>query len=168
MLDNQENENLAEIDAMRMGVDYSFAVQMRNFSISLRPLSNSETMNCYQNVAEYLAKVPVHQRTQILQDNALAREILKMASAEFGKYPGSLTDPILDAMTNDEVIYLYKEWRGVCDRVNPELEQMEKEDIEKLVNDIKKNTPKDLDYQLTELSFGQMRSILFYLLTKGD
>lgn len=159
---------ISEIEAMRMGVDYSFPIALRGFTLNVRPLANSEFTQCYSAVAEQMRRTPEHQRTKIVEDNYLAREFLKKASAEYGKYPGSLTDPILDEMTNDEIMYLYKEWLAVCDKVNPQLENMPADRIKAIVEDIKKNPRADLDSQLTELSFGQIRSILSYLLTKGD
>lgn len=158
-------EQYEPIEAMRMGVEYRFPIKLRDFSVSLRPLANSEVMNCYANVSEYLKNIPEHRRTRIQEDNALAREFLKVASAEFGKYPGQLTDVILDRMTTDEIMFMYKEWQAVCDKVNPQLEKMPAEDIKLLVDHIKKNTPEDLGFQLTELSFGQLRNIAHYLLT---
>lgn len=157
-----------DIDAMRMGVDYRAPIKLRDYQVYVRPLANSEVINCYSNVAEYMSTIPEKRRTRIMEDNAIAREFLKMASAEYGKYPGKITDPILDQMTNEEVMFLYKEWMAICDKVNPQLENLPTERIKELVDAIKKNTPKDLDSQLTELSFGQMRSILSYLMTQSD
>lgn len=161
-------DKVAEIEAMRMGVDYSFRIALRGFSCNVRPLSNSEFTQAYASVAEYMRLVPEFRRTKLTEDNALAREFLKLATSVFGQPVGALTDPILDRMSNDEIMFLYKEWLAVCDKVNPVLERMSVENIKALVEEVKKNPPEDLAFQLTELSFSQMRNILFYLLTNGD
>ncbi len=162
-------DKLSEIEAMRMGTEYSFPVQLRKFSINLRPISNAETMQCYGDVADYINSLSPSRRTKIEEDNALAREFLKKASSPSDQ-PNAprLTDPILSAMTNDEMMYLYKEWQATCDRVNPSLEKMPIDKLKELVEDIKKNPPEDLVYQLTELSFGQLVNLATYLLTKSD
>lgn len=161
-------DKIEQIEKMRMGVDYSFTVQLRGFDVRLRPLARSEMVKCYQNVAAYLQTIPAHRRTKIDEDNALAGEFLKLASCEYGEAVGQITEPILNQMTNDEIMFLYKEWLAICDKVNPQLEEMKSEDLQKLVEHIKKNTPEDLAFQLTELSFGQIRSLVTYLLTNGD
>lgn len=163
-----EAEKIPQIDKMRMGVDYSFRITLRDFSCTVRPLANSEFTKAYAAVANHMRSVPEFSRTKITEDNLLAREFLKMASAEFGVYPGALTDAVLDQMTNDEMMYLYKQWLDVCDKVNPMLETMPEEQLKALVEEVKKSPPSDLAFQLTELRFGQIRSILLYLLTKGD
>lgn len=160
---------IPQIDAMRMGVDYSFMVALRQFKVSLRPLTGLEVTNAWGAVADHLQTVPQHRRTKMLEDYWLSREILKTASSPFGpKTVPSITDPLLDAMTQDEVIALFKEWNATCDRVNPQLEIMPIEQLKDLVEEVKKNPPSDTAYQLTQLSFGQLVSLATYLLTKGD
>jgi hypothetical protein len=115
-----------------------------------------------------MSTIPQSSRTKIHEDNALAREFLKSASSPPDFYAPKLTDPILDKMTNDEIMYFYREWQSACDRVNPALERMPIEKLKELVESVKKNPPKDLDSQLIELSFGQLVSLASYLLLKDD
>jgi len=164
-----QRKTIPEIEAMRMGVDYSFSISLRGFPVDLRPLSNSETMRAFSSVNTYVRGLPEFQRGQLVEDNAKAREFLKLASSQYGQpLTAKITDTVLDEATNDEIMYLYREWLAVCDKVNPNLQEMPVEHVKALVEEVKKNTPKDLASQLTELSFWQMRSILTYLLTNEE
>lgn len=157
-----------DIQAMRMGIEYSFPVRLRSFQVSLRPLANSEMIKCYQDVSVYMASIPAAARSKIAEDNALAREFLKAASSPFGQYAPRITDAMMDQMTTDEVMYLYREWLAICEKVNPSLETMPADRLKAIVDHIKKNHQADLVSQLTELSFSDLRNLAHYLLTKGD
>lgn len=159
-----------DVDAMRMGVEYSFEVGFPRSAkrYRLRPISNSEMMQVYHNVWEHCAKLPISARNKVSEDHATAREILKQASSPFGEYVPSITDPVLDGLTMDQVTFLYKEWLATCERVNPNVDKMTTEQLQGIVDLVKKNNPEDLEYQLTDLSFWQLRNLASYLLTKGD
>ncbi len=162
------SESLPQIDQMRMGVDYSFAVKLRGFTVVLRPLSNAEMMEANGNVSAIMSSKPQHLRSRISEDNELAKEYLERASSPFAVYAPVLSKPILEQMTNEEVMYFYKEWMAVVDRVNPHLEKLTADQLDTIVDAVKKNPTEDLHYQLTELSFGQLANLAHYLLTKGD
>lgn len=158
---------LPELEKMRAGVDYFFPVKLRGFSVSLRPLSNNEWVECYHDVAEFMEDLPANRRSKIQEDLALAKEILIRASRPFdSKEPAKLTNLILDKMTNDELMYVYQEWQAICTRVNPSLEKTSVEILQNTVEALKKNPPQDMLSQLTELSFGQLVNLVNYLLTK--
>lgn len=169
----QHGESLQQfddVDAMRMGVEYTFQVSLPRSArrYALRPVSNAEMMQCYHNVWEYVSKLPKTAQNKISEDHATAREILKQASSPFGTYAPTITDHILDQLTLDQVTFLYKEWLATCEKVNPNIEHMEDGQMREVVEMVKKNSPEDLDYQLTDLSFWQLRDLVRYLLTKGD
>lgn len=160
-----EKDLLPQVEKMRMGVDYTFPVRLREFHVNLRPLSNAELMEAQAAAALTLRQMQEHRRTRITEDNELAKEYLERASSPFGTYAPVLSKPMLEQMTTEEVMFFYKEWLAVCDRVNPLLEKMPTEKLQELVDAVKKNPTADLHYQLTELSFGQLASLAFYLLT---
>lgn len=154
---------------MRHGVDYFFPVKFRNFSVTLRPLSNSEMMEALSNAQAYIATVPRERVTEVLKDNFIACEILKMASRPFEeKGPGKLTELILQNATTEEVMFLYKQWMAITDKVNPVFEEIPIEVVKRTVEDVKKNSPQDLKQQLTELSFMQLVNLARYLLTSDE
>lgn len=162
------SETLPQIEQMRMGVDYSFNVKLRSFSVILRPLSNAEMMEAHSAVQTIMSGKPKHLLSRISEDNELAKEYLERASSPYGKFAPALSKPMLEQMTNEEVMYFYKEWMAVVDRVNPHLEKLSVPQLEEIVHAVKKNPSEDLHYQLTELSFGQLANLALYLLTKGD
>lgn len=156
---------LPELDKMRHGVNYEFPVKIRSFTLTLRPLSNAELLSSYSAVTEYITMIPASKRTKLDEDNALAKIILEKAAIPYGEKTSKLNAALLQAMTTDEIMYLYTEWRSVCDRVNPLLEKIPQEVIKSTIEAIKKKPPTDLDSQLTELSFGQLVNLVRYLLT---
>ncbi len=158
-------EILPQIEQMRMGVDYSFPVRLRHFECAMRPLSNSETVACYAAVGEHMSKLPVSHRTKLTEDNWLAREFIKKASSPYGDFAPKISDPMMDQMSNDEIMFIYREWMRICERCNPSMETLPTEKMKELVEYVKKNPPADLMYQLTELSTLELRNLAFYLLT---
>lgn len=168
MITNHGLADQLEIEAMRLGVDYRFQIKLGSIPLYLRPLSNSEMMEAHSAVQEHVAALPPRQKTRLYEDNCLAREFLTRASSPFGQFAPQITKDHLDKMTMAQVMYLYKEWLAVCEKVDPQLEKIPPEKMAAIVETLKKNMPEDLDSQLTELSFGELRNLVAFLLTKGD
>lgn len=154
-----------EMEILRLGVDHSFPVKIGSIQISMRPLSSMEMVSCYGQVEQHLSTLPQSQRTDIARHTYMAREFLKKASSPFDQYIPQVTDSHLDKMTNGQIMALYKEWQAITDKVNPDIEKLSEDQLKEIVDDVKKNRPDDLDLQLTELSFGQLKSLVVYLLT---
>lgn len=161
-------ETLPQIDQMRMGVDYSFPVKLRNFQCVMRPLSNAETVKCYSAVGEHMSKIPKSHQTKLTEDNFLAREFIKTASSPYGEWAPQISDPMMDQMSNDEIMFIYKEWMAICERCNPSMETISTDAMRVLVDHVKKNAPADLMLQLTELSTLELRNLAHFLLTNRD
>jgi hypothetical protein len=163
------HEDRLEAEILRLGVDYQFEVKFGSVKVRLRPLSMNEMLECHAAVKEHVDKLPASYRTEITQNTYLAREFLKKASSPFGVFQPQITDIHLDKMTNGQVMSVYKEWLAITEKTNPDIERLDDATMKALVEDIKKN-PRgdDLDSQLTELSFWQLRSLVAFLLTKGD
>lgn len=156
-------DNIPQIDAMRMGVDYKFKVRLRGFEIFLRPLTSSENVQITSNVLKHMEGLPASARNPHTEADAHARETIKLASTtDVGKYDPQVTDPMLDRMTSDEIRFLLKEYVAVCDKVNPCLEKMKEEELKALVEDLKKNPS-----HLTELSFWETENVCRALI-QGD
>lgn len=165
---SQHGTDELHLEIMRLGVDHKFPVKIGKVQIYLRPLSNSEMVDGHAAVSAHLERLPSAHRTKVMEDTLLAREFLKKASSPFGEYRPQLTDPYLDCMTVDQLMAVYKEWLSITDRINPQLEKIDPELLHELVDSLKKNKPEDILLPLTELSFGQLTSLVAYLLTKGD
>lgn len=164
----QHGADRLELEIMRLGVSHSFPVKIGNMTISMRPLSSMEMVACHSAVENHLSNLPVSHRSEVARNTHLAREFIKKASSPFETYAPQITDSHLDKMTNGQVMAVYKDWLAISDKVNPELEKLTEEQLRELVDHVKKNKPDDLLSQLTELSFGQLASLVQFLLTKGD
>lgn len=161
-------DNIAKMEQLRLGVYYGFKIDMKFDTYTLRPLSIAEMNKVYNEVAATLLKTPENRRTKVMEDTLLAKEIIKVATRTYGQDTGGITDGVLDQMTNDQILFMYKEWLSTCERVNPNLETMPVDAIKALVDEVKKKQPDGLESLLTELSFSQLKSITAYLLTNQN
>jgi hypothetical protein len=163
----KKTDFIPELEAMRAGVDFKFRVNLRKYQLTLRPLSTVEYTNMISDVMEKLQNIPEHLRSRLTENLLIAKETLKIASTpDVGSTVVGITDYILNLMTSDEIQYLYSEYVAVVDRVNPSLEEMSKEDVDRLVEDLKKKSvqEKELGLQLTELSHWQLINVARRLL----
>lgn len=161
-------DRLTELDAMRMGTEYRMEIALRGFKMPVRPLAMSEIVQIHHKVAEYVGTLPVSARTAQNEHYYAAREYLKAASTEdIGRGEVRIGDPVLDRMTVDEVMHLYRQYINTVDKANPSLEFLNSEDIQRLVEEVKKK-PEQLDSAVTELSFLELVSLVRFFLTKGD
>lgn len=156
------------IELMRFGVDYKFKVRLRSFEIVFRPLSELETTQIADETRDYLLGLKEEHRTDLKYSAVFANKTLQQASTSApGKTDYQITEAILIKCTPDEVMFLFNEYNKCVDKVNPSLEKMTVEDLEKLVEDAKKKA-----LVMTELSFWQMenlcRALIEELARKGS
>jgi hypothetical protein len=62
-----------QIAAMRAGVDYSFVIHLRKFSLRVRPLSMMETVKVTQVVTQMLEAMPASARNRIQEHTLIAK-----------------------------------------------------------------------------------------------
>lgn len=161
MLTKDTFDRLPSLDSMRMGVEYRFKVEMRGFAITLRPISMMETVTATQETAEYLEGLPVIARNRIAENVVYAKKVLMVASTSApGVNDYKITGHIIDRMTPDEVSFLFKEYVSGCDKVNPGLEDLPADVVERLADQVKK-TPS----QAIELSFLELVNVCRKLAT---
>lgn len=164
MFEKNPASQIPQIDAMRLGVDYRLELKLREFSVPVRPITISETLEIASRVGAHMARLPEASRNRVTEHVLLAKETLKVAStSDVGKQDMQLTDIILDKMTPDELTFAYKQYVSATDKVNPALEQLSKEEIEDIYELVKKNQS-----QLIECSFLQLVNLARYLLTQSD
>lgn len=149
-------DRIEDLEKLRLGVDYSFLVRIRDFSVRLRPLSISETMEVAAEVVDRYGRLPKNMQNSLSENMILAKGNLTRASRP---YQGSATEPtlteyLLDRMTPDELQLLHKEWVAGCDKVNPSLETMPIEKLDAVIQELKKNPS-----LVTELSFTQLANV---------
>lgn len=161
-------KELPEVEAMRMGIAYRFPISLRAFKMEVRPLTMSETIQVKQEVVRVLGSLPTNQRTPLEEHTLLARETLKLASqSDVGSGDFGITDAMLDNMRPEEIRYLMKEYVKVVDKCDPCFEEMSIEELEELVDYLKKESKKN-PLALTEFSFSQLVSVARYLMTKEE
>jgi hypothetical protein len=146
-----------------MGVAWRHNLQVRNYSVLVRPLSISETLQVVHSVAARLQAQPLLARTSALELSLLAKETLIVAStSDVGMQDAMLTEYLLDMLTPDELTHLYKQYSGMLDKVNPSLEDLKPEEMKALVEMVKKNPTEAI-----ELSFLQLVNVVRFLVTSG-
>lgn len=153
---------------MRMGVDYSFMVEIRQYRLRLRPLSIKETVEVAASVSDKIRSLPDTMKRSLTESVLLAKETIKVAStSDVGVKDERITDMIMDQMTPDEMQFLFNQYTRECEKCNPSVETMSSADILALVADIKKKsgTPEALALQLIGLSHLQSFSLIHYLLS---
>jgi len=155
---------------MRAGVDYRHTIKLRNYHLVVRPITIMEDLEIAAEVQKLMSRMTVEYKNAKTEHAFAARETLKRASClDPEKYVPGVADPVLDKMTNDEMIALFKEYVSVTDKCNPCLELLSVDETIALVEGVKKNSNSpDLVFQLTDLSFMQLVSMVRYLVTKED
>lgn len=161
----QTVDRIDQIDAMRMGVDYSFTIKCRNFSMQCRPVSIGENNEIVARIATRLASLTSFERQTITEHTMLAYETLTTASTSSqGANDPKISEYILSRCTPDELHYLFKQYVLECDKVNPSLELLTPQQLKEVVAVVKKSPPDELVSQVTALSFSELASLsLAYL-----
>lgn len=155
---------IPELEQMRGGVSYRFAVKIRNFVVDLRPLTMDETTSLTIEVAKEIQIIPSEARSDFNQAIVYAKAVLKRASSsEPNKNDEKLSDMVLGAMTPDEVNHCYKQYMVGIDKCNPSYEDLPLEVLNKLVEEIKKNPS-----ELTGSSFSQLLKSLGLVFIQMD
>lgn len=163
--DQYKAEGLDILSKMRSGVAYTFKVKMRDLELSLRPLTIGEQMQINNDVLETLRNLQKGEQHAANESYMLAKRVLETACTPYGQ-PGAvgpLTEFVLSHMTTDEVLYLYRQYLQGVETVNPVLEYMKVGEMDKLVEDVKKN-----NRELTGLSTRELLSLARFLIDSSD
>jgi hypothetical protein len=169
MFEQNPLARIPEIDAMRLGVDFRLEIKVRKMSIMVRPISVSETLKVAAEVVRSLTLAAPEARNKMTENILTAKETLKLAStSDVGKTDYQLTDIILDAMTPDELNFVFKQYVAATDKVNPCLETMEPDKLDELIEALKKTPKPTLVSALTGLSFSELLSISERLLAPSE
>lgn len=149
-----------DLDAMREGVEYRFKVKIRKWSAWMRPLALREMEEVAIETNESLEGLPVSQRTPMVEHLKFAKILLEKATTtEPGKVDPSLTEHMLDRMTDDEVDFVYKQYLANKKRCSPDYEKMSDDEISALVEGLKKSPE-----VLIERSFLEILNVCRFLL----
>lgn len=154
------DSDLKLLSAMRQGVDYTETIRCRGQVLRIRPLSIVETMQVAHEVQSQMSGKDEFSQNALSENVILAKETLRRATtSDVGKTDTPLTDYIMERMTPEELQYLMKQYVAALDKKNPSLELMKPEEVEALVQALKKSPESDLALELTALSFSQLVSL---------
>lgn len=163
MTETKPGSGIEVLDAMRRGVDYRTTVKIREQEFRLRPLSSNETLQVTDSVLDIMNGLPAHQRHPQREHQLFARVTLQKASTpDVDSKEVGLTDYVLSRMTAEELQTLYQEYIKACDRVNPKLETMGKEELDLLIDDLKKSSK--LNSQLIDLPIYHLVNVCLRLI----
>lgn len=157
------------LSLIRQGVDYRFRIKCRSLELAVRPLSIAEEDQIAQDVMESMEKLPVVRQTSIRQSMMLSIKKLEMAqSAQPGSQEGvKVFQAELQHMTPGEIDHLFKQYIAGCDRVNPLMDRLGAEDLQKIVDHLKKNSTVR-EMTLIESSFFHLVDLCLHLLNTGE
>lgn len=131
---------IPEIEAMRMGTSYRGTISARGFTLPVRPLSMGEMIRVSSEVIAEMARLPESNRLKLTESTLMAQKTLVTASTtDVGTNDPHFTEAIAQRCTPDELQYLFDQYIDLCDRVNPMLEEVPKDEMLALVQELKKN-----------------------------
>lgn len=160
------DESSQILASLRMGTAFRFKVTIRGLTVALRPLSMSEDVKVLSEVYDQLNRNPVMKNDQFYESTLKAALTLQQASSSKpGETDFQLTTNELMKWTGDEVQKLFKEYVAIRDRCNPDMEKMEPEQMNRIVDMLKKSPREDWGLMLNELSFSQLKDIISSLIT---
>lgn len=151
-----------QLALMREGIEYKFEIKVRSFVVKVRPLTNLEIIEATAKAAEAYEMMPEKTRSSISLSLMLAMYQLERASSPDIGEIGALSMPLMQLMNNEELNSLWKQYVRVTDLINPSFENMDSEEVEKVVEELKKNS--DQLSRLTDLSISQLIAVCSYLL----
>lgn len=158
-----KSSDFPQLALMRAGIDYQFEISVRNFKVKVRPLSNLEIVQATQDAVSAFEKTPQDRRVNIAISLYHAMyQLERAASSDVGAQDSSLPLTLMQMMHNEEVNALWKQYVHVLDRVNPSFENFPAEEMNSLVEELKKNSdPKSM---LTDLSISKLIAVCSHLL----
>lgn len=156
-----DSSTLHDLDQMRDGVDYFFKIKVRKWSGKMRPLTILEMEEISEHTSEAMQDLPEGKRTAMAEHLKFAKTLLEKATTSSPeRFDPTLTEHMLNRMTDDEVDYVYKQYLANKKRCSPDIEKMSDEEILSLVADLKKSPE-----ALIERSFLEILNVSRYLLT---
>lgn len=158
-----KSSDFPQLALMRAGVEYQFEISVRNFKVKVRPLSNLEIVQATQDAVSAFEKTPQDRRVNIAISLYHAMyQLERAATKDVGDTVSELPLSLLQMMHNEEVNTLWKQYVRVLDKVNPSFEDFPAEELQNIVDELKKNSdPKSL---LTDLSISKLIAVCCLLL----
>lgn len=157
-------DQIDQLVALRMGVEYRQVISVRGLKLKVRPISITETVDISQEVNEQIQELPERSRNRMIEHTLVAKKTICLATTSApGVRDPHITERVLDEFTPAELDLLFKEYVAVTDRVNPSLEMLKADEIDRMVAELKKSPSEAI-----ELSFLDLVSVVRFLLTRED
>ena len=157
------NHEQDPLEMMRAGVDLRFPIRLNKFEALFRPLSNLELTIIATDTANQLRKQPELGNSRMAESVLYAIKMLSRATTPSPHKLDQvvLTEAILQELTPDELSYLNKEYQAVIERVNPALQELDSNEIENIIERLKKKEIRSVD-----LSFVCLANVCEHLLMR--
>lgn len=150
--------------ALRMGVDYTFTIKVRQLELVVRVLSISERVRIVNEVTAEMSTKKPNEQTVLTESSLLAIRTLELATTPEpdSKVAPTLPAALLNRMSNDEIIALFNAYRDGCDALDPSMETIAEARLMELIEAAKKK-----DSALTEWPRPYLTAAIHLLLTHG-
>lgn len=150
-------EAFSIVEHMRMGTNSRFPIKLRSKkTILLRPLSIYEQNKVVTDSMEEQQSKPSLQQHSMMENTVLMLKTLELAStSDYGKTDFVLSTSEMQKLSAQELQYLWAEYVSACDKLNPRLEKMSKEDMQDLISECKKKE-ESWESALMNLSFWEL------------
>lgn len=156
-----KSSDFPQLDLMRAGVEHRFEISIRQFKVTVRPLTNLEIIQATSEAAEAFQKLPANQQLGVTASLLNAMYQLEKASGRDVGEPGMLTLKLLEKMSPDEVNHLWKQYVRITDKVNPSFEDVSADQLQEWAEALKKSSdPLSL---LTDLSISNLIALCRHL-----
>lgn len=152
-----------QLAAMRQGREFPASFMLGAVKIRCRILSGNEMVRIEQTVLkrEQEEVKDVQLRTESWQFHEVRKELLMLATSGIEGTGGipDLTPLLLEAMSFEEVLFAYNCYLNILMQVNPTFAWMKPDDLETMIEQVKKNP-----WQLKECTSTQLAAIVCHLL----
>lgn len=152
------------LNALRMGVDYSFTIRVRGLELKARPLSLSEYVGVVNDVQAEMSQKAESERNTLTESMLMAMRTMEKATTPEpdSRIAPKLTAHVMQKMTNDEVIAIHRAYVAGCDVLDPSVESLDQVRMDELIEAAKKN-----DGALAGLPPLHLANLVRYLLTRS-
>jgi hypothetical protein len=133
---------------LRSGVRESYQIEMRGAIIPVRVLSIDE-MNAIRQQA--IKSIAIRGGDDTDRNLEVQRSTLTLASQVPVGSAAMLSERVLGLLSVDEVTYLFEQYIGVLQRVNPSIETITEDEFRSLVEALKKKNISPNDLSLRQL-----------------
>lgn len=161
---SQETTAKELLNALRLGIANTFNISLRGVSITVRPLSISETISTMNRARADFSKRPAEEQSELALSYLLAAYQLELAStaSDAPNAKPVLSTYVLNRLTNDEIAALHRAYLEGCDKFDPSIETITQERLYELIEQVKKK-----ELQPTKLSRSVLEKMVLHFCSEA-